>query len=288
LFDAAIHQWKFLGACAPDHLEEARGMVHWAVRLLASVATTCLRPLEDNSHLAMTWLAEPGMLAGVFTNDTPRYRAALRVADLTLHLLDVEGASVASTELQGKSLAEGFEWLGSAILAFSGSPPARPLSPPKHEMPAHPIGTGAPFSIGHPSQFIELSRWFGNADAMLRSLTEQDPRASAVRCWPQRLELSTLVVLDEGVELHRARAVSVGLVPIGDGGPAFQIQPIPSPQAPAPRPLPGGRWVEEPELIALLPAAAIVEPPTAAGQATRVADFLEQGLAEAQRLLTAG
>ena len=289
MFDAAIPQWKLLGATAPDRLAEARGVVHWAARLVASVGNTCLRPLDDGSHLAMTWIAESGMLAGVFTTGTPRFRVALRVSDLTLHLLSVEGASEASTELQSKTLAEGYEWLSAAILAFSGAPPARPLGPPKHDMPDHAIGTGAPFRIEHPSEFTELARWIQDGDLMLRAFTEQDARASAVRCWPQRLDLSTHVVLDEGVEFDRARSLTVALH-LGDGtsSPRFRITPSPAPASPDLRSLPkGAHWEEEPTLAAVLPAEAIVEHRTAEAQAACVAEFLEHGSAAAQRMLTA-
>lgn len=291
MLDAAIPLWQLLGDPAPDALGEAREVLRWGARAVASVANTCLRPLDDDSHLALGWLAEPGMLAGVYTTSTPRYRAALRVADLTLHLVDVEGASVAQGELQGKTLAEALDWLGSAILAFSGAPPARPLKPPQHQMPDHPIGEGAPFGLAHPSEFAELARWFADGDAMLRTFAGADPRASAVRCWPRQLELVTRVILDEGVEPERARAVSLSLFP-GDAdvpGPCFRVTPHPAPSAAGARPLPGGaRWVEDGELLrAVLPAQAVVEPPTAEAQALRVADFLERACAEAQRLLAA-
>ncbi len=290
MLDAAIPDWQTLGALAAERLTEARDVVHWAARLVASVGNTCMRPLDDGSHLALSWIAERGLLAGVFTTNTPRYRAALRVGDLTLHLVDVEGNSVAQSELQAKTLPEALDWLSSAILGYTGAPPERPLQVPEHGTPDHPIAGGAPFRVEHPGEFDELARWFADGDRMLRAFAERDPRASAVRCWPQRLELATTVVLDEGVELERARSVRLALATCEAqlGELAFLVEPYPAPEGPEPRPLPaGGRWLTEGGLRAALPARAILELPTAREQALRTAEFLERAFAEAQRLLSA-
>lgn len=290
MLDAAIPDWQTLGALSADRLGEARDVVHWAARLVASVGNTCMRPLDDGSHLGLSWIVERGLLAGVYTTGTPRYRAALRVGDLTLHLVDVEGRSVAQSELQSKTLSEALDWLSSAILGYSGTPPERPLTLPEHEMPDHPIANGAPFRVDHPGEFDELARWLGDGDRMLRAFAERDPRASAVRCWPQRFELATAVVLDEGVELQRARSVRLALV-TRDGGSgefSFLVEPHPTPEGVEPRPLPGGgRWLVDGGLRAVLPARAILELPTAREQALRTAEFLERAFAEAQRLLSA-
>lgn len=290
MLDAAIPDWQTLGSTAPDRLGEARDVLHWAARLVASIGNTCMRPLDDGSHLGLTWIGESGMLAGVFTTGTPRYRAAVRACDLTLHLVDVEGASVAQGELQGKTLAEGLEWLSKAVLNYTGAPPERPLKLPEHDMAEHAISAGAPFSIARPGELDELARWFADADRMLRAFAEQDPRASAVRCWPQRLELATQIVLDEGVEVERARSVRLALHTRGEelGAPCFVVSPHPSPSSPEPRPLSGGgRWIANGDLHAALPASAIVELSSAREQALRVAEFLERAFAEVQRLLTA-
>jgi len=63
--------WLHVGERAPTDLVDARLQLHWAVQLVSAVGTTFLAAAADDSHTNLEWLAEPALLAGCLTADTP-------------------------------------------------------------------------------------------------------------------------------------------------------------------------------------------------------------------------
>jgi hypothetical protein len=191
-------------------------------------------PREDASHTNVGW--ENGALVG--------HRAALRVADLAIV---AEGGAV--LPLAGKTLDEGTRWLADRL----GVPA---LMRPVHDLPVHPIATGAPFSGDDAPARLEIARWLATADTVLRTIASENEPASAVRLWPHHFDIATLLSLGEG------RTIGVGLS-MGDASyaePYFYVTPWPYPKRGLTLPsLPYGHWHLEGWTGAVLETSALAQ-----------------------------
>lgn len=281
-------RWALLGAVAPTDLVGPRLQLHWAVQLVSAVGTTLLPAAADDSHTNLEWLAEPALFAGRLTADPPRCQAALRPADLHLSLLDERGATVAEHALHGLTFGQGLVWLEQEIAAFTQRPLPRPLRRRELDLPDHAVGRGAAFSVTDPAAFLELSRWYANADDVLCDLAECTPDASAVRCWPHHFDIATLVTVASGQNGESARTIGIGMSP-GDASyaePYWYVTPWPYPDAPRlPELAGGGRWHTSGWIGAVLTGSAIVSAPSAAVQAHQVSAFLETAVDACRALL---
>jgi hypothetical protein len=147
--------WLQVGERAPTDLVDARFQLHWAVQLVSAVGTTLLPAAADDSHTNLEWLPEPGLLAGRLTADARRCRAALRVTDLRLYVLNEDGAASAQHALDGMTLDQGLVWLEQEIAAFWQHPLPKPLRRPQLDLPDHAVGRGAVFRV--PGKFMTIN-----------------------------------------------------------------------------------------------------------------------------------
>jgi len=269
--------WLQVGERAPTDLVDARLQLHWAAQLVSAVGTTLLPAAADDSHTNLEWLAAPGLLAGRLTADAPRCRAALRVTDLRLYLLNEGGAAIAEHALHGMTVDQGIVWLEQEIAAFWQHPLPKPLRRRQFDLPDHGVGRGGQFCTPDAAAFAELGRWYANADGVLGSLVERTRNASPVRCWPHHFDIATLVTLERGRNSAPARTIGIGLSP-GDATyaePYWYVTPWPYPDEPN---LPtldgGGEWHRTGWLGAVLTGSKIVANPSAEGQARLVNAFL--------------
>lgn len=291
-----FQRWHTLGRLPPATLIDARNQLHWAVQTVASIGYTFVEPTPDWSHTSLTWLDdsasrpghELGMLASPWAPGLTRFRAALRLTDLTLLLLDEEGDLHSECNLAERTLDDGYIWLTSAITSLMLTAKPSTLVRPNHELPAHPTGGGAVFSYDPPEAFAELARWYANAYRVLQALSASSPHASPVQCWPHHFDIAVLFSFDEAENAEAGRSIGVGLVP-GDGSyaePYWYIAPWPFPDDPTLPPLAGeGRWHTEGWHGAVLTATRIVEAGEAEAQAARVTAFIRSGLDAAHTLL---
>ncbi len=278
--------WQTLGEVAPEGLVDARLQLHHAAQIVAALGTSLLPPMADYSHTSLEWLAGPGVLASGLAAGEHPLRAALRLSDLTLLLLDGDERIIADFMLNGHTLTSGLDWLRQQVSAF-GLDGAR-VAPPTYqpgEFPDHAVGEGKPFVLD-PSSFAELSRYYADADMLLRELQVGDPRASTVRVWPHHFDIATLINLDAGGG-EEARSVGAGLSP-GDGGypqPYFYVTPWPYPATDKLPALPsGGTWHTEGWVGGVLTAAALIGGDVA-GQMQRAQQFLQTVVSESIGLL---
>ena len=201
----------------PDHRIE----LHWAAQIVSAVGTTLLEKKSDDSHTNLGWERAARALAGHRVGDR---RAALRLEDATLLVLDDTSNAIASKPLAGETLSSALSWLG---VFFDGAT----LRRPEHEMPPHAVADGAAFSgSGDP----ELARLYALADEVVSAI------ATPVRCWPHHFDIAALVTVAEG------RTIGIGLSP-GDGSypePYWYVTPWPYPTGELP-PLAHGRWHRE-------------------------------------------
>lgn len=277
-----IQRWQTLGQPPPSTLGEARGQLHWAAQVIASVGYTLVEPVPDWSHTSLVWHDALGALASQLTSNPPHFRAALRLADLTLLLLDEQGNTYSTFALDGRTLDEGYAWLASAIAALTNAETPPSLVRPDHEMPAHPTGEGAPFSLERPETFAELARWFANADRVLQALSASIPEAVAVLVWPHHFDIALEFASPSEKEAEAAQTIGVGMEP-GDAyyaEPYWYITPGPAPDDPNRPPLEGeGFWRTEGWLGAVLTGSTLVAAGGAKEQAERVQAFIRSVLA---------
>jgi hypothetical protein len=239
--------WERLGEPSPDVLEGSRLELHYAAQLPGAIGVSLLAPQPDDAQQALSWDDEQRALV---TSEVPGsggarpYRIGLRLTDLSLFLLDPEGAQRGEKSLVGVTLDEGLRWLAGAIADYTDDKTPE-LMLAEHELPEHPIRAGEPFSFREPEQFEELARWFANSDRVLQRVSATNPGASPVQVWPHHFDAATLITLRAGADGDSARTVGVGMSP-GDGTydePYLYVTPWPYPEAAE---LPdldgGGRW----------------------------------------------
>lgn len=298
-----MSSFKTLGNVDAQHLVNARLQLHWAALLAAEVGKRLLPPRPDFSQQSFEWVERAGGGVGALVQGEvagPRpFRAGLRLADLTLVLADGEGAALRELALSGQTVAEAHAWLAAEVDALRGEPLDPPLPSPgiSPEMPTHPVGTGRRFTLADAAPFVEVARWFANADGLLREIAARESGASPVRCWPHHFDLATLITLETGATPESTRTVGAGLSP-GDGGravPYFYVTPWPYPKSPSksstasnlPALAGGGTWNTEGWLGAVLEAGAISSAGSGEGQEGQVREFLDSAVAACRRLASA-
>jgi hypothetical protein len=211
---------------APTTLSRERLQLHYAARLLASVAHALLPHAEDDSHSNLGLSEDGSTLVTHWLDDVGRA--------LTLHLRDLRlswtlrGAERGTFTLPGSTMAEAYAWLNAA--RPKGTPEITERTFP--DFPEHPLGEGARFVIGDPGRRVQLGRHFALGQQLMDRLATEAPTASPRRVWPHHFDLGTVV------EFGGPRtSVGVGLSP-GDASynePYFYVSAYPPP-APDARP----------------------------------------------------
>jgi hypothetical protein len=285
-----MREWETLGAVDPRGLAEARLQLHWAAQAAAAVGKQLLPSRPDYGEQSFQWSGtHRALVQGLVEGDRP-FRSALRPASPALMLLGGEGEILREMPLDGRTLDELYDWMGDEVEMLLGRPLEKPLERPG-ELPAHPVGTGAPFSTAAPAPadiaFAELGRYFDNLDRLLKRIEDRNPGASPVRCWPHHFDLATLILLDPGADPEKARSIGVGLSP-GDGTypePYLYVLPWPKPEGLDLPELKSGCWHTEGWTGAVLQASGFTAAGSNGAQAQRVEDFLESAVAACKGLL---
>ena len=207
--------WQVLGSVAPRELVPARLQLHWAAQVVAAAADGYVAPAADDGHTAMAWQA--GVLVG-------KAGVSLDVVALTLAIGD------ATFPLDGKTLADAMAWTDGRL---AGVVALRGLHARGYDMPAHPVGSGAPFTRAPIADGLaELARYYSNAAEMLA------PHAPC-SVWPHHFDLGG------AIRLGGDREIAVGLSP-GDASyaePYLYVTPYPIPiGATLPPLVAGGQW----------------------------------------------
>lgn len=269
--DLHSYSWRALGAVPPPELVDARLEAHFAVQVAAACAESLLEAAPDYSHGALSWFDGHQALAGRLIPLQRPFRAALRITDLHVLLLDADASVLAEIPLVGLTLAEAQAKLRAAVRELHGGVPPRPIRPTEYTMPPHDLAGGGRF-MGAPQEHLrELARWYANASVMLRLHAGETEGASPVRCWPHHFDIATLTVLDpDEPDAEKARSIGVGFSPGDESIAEPYVYVLPWPHL-APDDLPaldgGGRWHTEGFVAAVLPGSVLVEGDAAAQRA---------------------
>jgi hypothetical protein len=274
--------WARVGNVAPTALTDARLQLHHAAQIAVSAAISYIAARPDDSHTALTWSAPLRALATEPMAMARQLRIALRLEDLTLYALDENGSAARSFALPGHTVAQGHAWL-SDVLAQAAVDPARLTARKHYTIVAHPVESGAPFSVGSGAEFQELSRYWSNAAGALDPLAQTTPGAGPVRTWPHHFDIATLIELPG----PSRRTVGVGQSPGDDSyaEPYWYAGPYPFPPVnDLPRLAGGGHWHTEGWVGAVLPASDYIDAPD---QRAQVGAFIDSAVAACRRLLGA-
>jgi hypothetical protein len=261
--------WQLLGQVSPARLHAAREQTHWAAQVLSAAGETLAPHLPDTSHTAMQWDAALAALVGQPLGDA---RLALRLADLTLLLLEDGRPPAAGLALPGRTLAEACAWAAAALAPHTGG--ERALVHPGYALPPHPIAQGGRFELA--AGLGELARWYANADRVLRRLAAGTPGAGDVLCWPHHFDIASLLAVEADAAGEAVGTLGVGLSP-GDEffpEPYWYVNHGPETQRTELPPLAVGEWVGGDWTGAVLHGATLVAAPDAAAQRTLVEAFL--------------
>jgi hypothetical protein len=279
---AVTSGWMRVGKVPPGALSDSKLQLHHAAQIAVSAAISYIAARPDDSHTALTWVAPLGCLATEPITATRQLRVALRVEDLTLHMLDQNESAKGSFALSGRTVAEGQRWLVE-VLAQAAMDPARFTARKHYTIPAHPVATGETFSVDRRAQFEELARYWSNAAGLLDELARATEGAGAVRTWPHHFDIATLISLAGG----SGKTVGVGQSP-GDesyGEPYWYVGPYPYPSVTALPAIAGsGHWHTQGWVGAVLPASDYVDAPD---QRSQVSAFTHSAVAACRTLLGA-
>ncbi|HEV8578086.1 MAG TPA: hypothetical protein VGX68_03305 [Thermoanaerobaculia bacterium] len=278
--------WESLGGVDPRRLTEVRLQLHWMAQAAAAVGKQLIPHRPDYSEQSFQWSEGLRALLQEPVNGERPFRAGLRPSPPALLMASGSDEILRELPLDGRTLDEAYAWMSVQVAELLGRPLQQPLERPG-ELPAHPVGAGAPFSFPCANAFAEIGRYYADADRLLRQVRERNPGASAVRCWPHHFDIATLITLDPAADAERAPSIGAGFSP-GDGSydePYFYVLPWPAPQGRLPELAGGGRWHTEGWTGAVLEASRFTGAGSNGAQAQRVEDFLSSAVAACHRLL---
>lgn len=278
---AVTSSWNRVGSVPPTGLTDDRRQLHHAAQIAVSAAISYIAARSDDSHTALTWIPPLRALGTEPITATPQFRIALRVEDLTLHVVDEKGVLTRSFALPGHTVAEANGWLGE-VLAQAALDPRRLTARKHYTIPPHPVASGAAFSLAGGAGFRELADYWSNAAGILGLLAEATDGAGPVRTWPHHFDIATLVQLPGG-----GRTIGVGQSPGDDSyaEPYWYVGPYPYPPVTGLPPLAGsGHWHTQGWVGAALPASDYVR---ATDQRSQVTAFVDSAVAACRTLLGA-
>lgn len=280
------HSWQKLGDPAPGTLGTARQECHWAAQIVSAVGRTHIKTEADDSHSNMGWHGPHRAVISRPVGQKHTCRAALRLADLTLLVLDAADEIRGELALDGRTLDEGYAWMSTALEAPSQGELTGELERPPYEMPPHGLSRGEKFSAAEGAALAELDRWYANADWVLQRVQAAHD-GSEVRCWPHHFDIATLITVRKATEDQPGRTIGVGMEP-GDGyysEPYWYVMPYPYPPTPErPSLKADGFWHDDDWIGAVLNGLRMVRAEPQAEQAERVEAFLFSAIAGSRGL----
>jgi hypothetical protein len=268
-------------------LVDARLQAHHAAQIIVSAAISLLPAQPDDSHTSLGWDDTARALA-TYPLGVSGHRAALRIEQMQLLLLDSASHTLTSFALRGSTIADAVAWLRDALERARLD--TRAFTTHKHyEIPDHPVVQGTPFDATADA-FTMLARQYSNAHGELTRVAARQAVPPPVRCWPHHFDIATLLTLPRRSGVEPTRTIVAGLAP-GDESyaePYYYVTPYPYPDAEPDGPFPsGGHWHTQGWVGAVLPSEEITRGATAAEQQSAVQAFLDAAIQTCTRMLDA-
>lgn len=274
--------WIPLHSLASNRLTAARLQLHWAAQIAAAVGYSFIPPEADWGHVSLTGHADTSgyMLVSQPVVAAGGLRVGLRLADLTLVLLNEADKIKHAFALTGHTLDTGYDWLQKVTAPLVSDTLVRP----DHELPDHPVGRGAVFDSSDREALALLAGWYTNATPTLSAFASAHADASPVRCWPHHFDIASLWSWDPEKDAEEGRSIGVGFVP-GDTTypmPYIYVTPWPYPENAPKLALSAGQWHTDAWFGAVLTLEQLGPADT---QGARVAQFIEEAVAASGKLL---
>ncbi|MFW6051384.1 MAG: hypothetical protein ACODAU_09430 [Myxococcota bacterium] len=276
--------WQTLGTPPPDALVGPRVVTQHALLPVAEAAARLRESGASGPGEWLEWLEDHHAIASPVLAGTSGVRVALRPGELTLLLLDADGAARKTRPLLRCTVEEAWAWVrselaevGADVSVLGEGVPAAP------DLPPLPESLGGALGCPDRAAQEELERWLRNADHVLRAIARASQDASAVRCPPGgRLELRT-ELLHPTRQGEEERRVEVGMS-AGDAThphPHFFVCARPAEAMPADEVL----WWEPRDggARAVLPGAEVSRHRDGEAQAATVDAFFERAIPLAHR-----
>jgi hypothetical protein len=237
--------WEPLTAIDAGELRAARLETHWALQVIAAVGMAHLEPADDDSHRNMGWLPDFAAFVGRPFGDLG-LRVALRVEDLSLHILDSQGQSRERISVAGNDHDSLHAAVAEAVARVGDSQPQE-LGRVEFDLPEHPVGRGERYAELRPAAQKELAKIYANAHTALEAIRVNYQDATDVRVWPHHFDLASLRVLESDASGTLSKSVGLGLSPGDDkvDEPYFYVTPWPYPELESLEALPAGAWHTE-------------------------------------------
>lgn len=276
--DASMGAWRPLRPEAAGSLVDTRLQLHHAVQLATALGISYLPKRADDSHTNLMWV---DALSALVSNAVPgrdEIRIGVSLAPFALLLLVNDGPR-ANFSLDGRTIAEGAEWIRNHLATF-GLDAAKYTLAKHYTIPEHGVDGGAAFNASNADTFEQLAAWYSDASIVLEEFVARMPHAAPVRCWPHHFDIATII------ELAPGKTISLGMEP-GDvyyHEPYFYASAYPRPRLDLERPpLAGnGFWHTHEWLGAVLKASDIAAP----GQRDQIEAFVQSAITATTELLT--
>ncbi len=267
---------------------QARAVLHHAILLVSALGKDILPPRPDASHKCVIYDPEQRAFTSPKDEGLP-FRAALRIPDLSIRLLDAGGNEQGRFALAGRTLDQAEAWLNDRLRECWPDVPRSPIARAKYtDLPEHAVASGGVVPIIEEALLDAVEQHYALSRIALEEVRagSREGRAGPVRIWPHHFDQAVSIPLDEGGG-EEARSIGVGFSP-GDAdhrGPYWYVTAWPPP---ARNRLPAksgvGVWHTEPFYGATLEASPAGVPD--ARTAARVRDFYAAATSTAEKLLT--
>ena len=278
--------WQKLTNISLTKLAETRKQIHQAVQLAALTGRAFLPKVEDDHFASLLWLQDKNLLVSQEWGKN-KIKTAINFKDFMILFLDAEDNIVGSFPLNSKTFNEAFDWLKEQVDLLGEDAGKLSLELP-YEIPVYPTASGTLFQFANKELFNELSKYFANANLVLKHIKEENEQASSIGCWPHHFDIATLIVLNDSKENYKS--IGVGLSPGDDNysEPYFYITPWPYPNTDKitlPELPSGGFWHTKGWVGAILTASELIKSDNANEQETKTLLFLREGVKNLRGLI---
>ncbi|MEQ9423041.1 MAG: hypothetical protein RJQ09_01390 [Cyclobacteriaceae bacterium] len=277
--------WKPLKIRDFESLNEAREQLHQASQIPAAVGRFYSEKVKDDHFANFTWNAELNLLQGHLVGQDFHVRAALRMEDLTLVLLNEVDVEIGTFPLDAKTQTQALIWLEEYFEAKGMETTGFQINRP-YEIPKYPQQSGGKFELQNPELFAELAAYFHNTNHVVWQVIKNEANASEINCWPHHFDIASLLTLSDTGDPETSISIGVGFSP-GDEQyqePYFYLTPWPYPDvAELPEGFGPGKWHTDGWVGAVLTATEMMESNNSPQQA--VLSFYNNGLDILKKIL---
>jgi hypothetical protein len=267
---------------------EARAVLHHAALLVSALGKGILPPRPDASHKCVIY--DPGQRAFTSPKDEGLpFRAALRLPEMSLLLLDAGGNEQGRFVLAGRTLDRAEAWLNDRLReCWPDAPRSRIARARYTDLAAHAVEAGGVVPVIEEEFLDAMEQHYALSRIELEEVRagNREGRAGPVRIWPHHFDQAVSIPLDEGGG-EEARSIGVGFSP-GDSdhrGPYWYVTAWPPPARDRlPTKSGVGAWHAAPFYGATLQASPEGGPD--ARTAARVRAFYAAATETAEKLLT--